>query len=627
MQSSRSWTQKMLILGASLLSCSGLACQTHSSPPVAVNPLSIESESTQLASGRVQSGQVVLDTPLPSIYAGEVQIKVTYPSELPNRIQVETATFTKLIDQPGITLYGSDLDSALIDLESLQDFRVTLPEAATITFAYPTNPDSTQLIYQGNPTTVDIEDVALTLATLQVNPKTPEAIVNRANDLLNSPGLIQVAELNPVPTVQNTNYVQGASDPNLGTPDVAAVLARIQVGSNATDIVNRINQLLGAPGLIQVADLAAIPGVNLPGGTSLSSIRGIAWRDANSNGMFDPGESGLSNRVIFLDTNENDSLDPGEQSTFTDTTGAYAFNNLAPGTYVVADVPISGFQQTAPTPGIQTSRRPAEPPAIVGGQPASPGEYPWMAGLLFSDIPDNSAAQFCGGSLIHPDFVLTAAHCLDFLTANNIDVLVGTASLASGGTRIRVAEIIIFPNYQVFFDGSLVRDVALLRLSQSSNASRVEIAPATSGDFVGTLSTAIGWGALSEGGPGPIALQEVDLPVVSNLSCATDLAGIFTILDVMICAGVPQGGIDSCQGDSGGPLLVNVNGRFQVVGLTSFGLGCARPNRPGVYTRVSEFANWINATIGNGAYRVNLSAGESVTNINFGSQFAPSFTP
>lgn len=242
--------------------------------------------------------------------------------------------------------------------------------------------------------------------------------------------------------------------------------------------------------------------------------------------------------------------------------------------------------------------------AIVGGQLADPGEYPWMAALYFGSNP--STGQYCGGSLVAPRFVVTAAHCMSFSglgAAHAVDetlfgggnVLLGQNNLnGAGGERIRVVRYHIHPDYNSEFQTD--HDVAVLELQTPS--AQTPIAWATPTDAAlyapGTTSTATGWGRTSEGGSSSNALREVDMPIISDTDCDNAYGGDVHV-ETQVCAGLlGTGGKDTCQGDSGGPLMVaKPGGGKLLVGLTSWGIGCARPQYPGVYTEVASVSAFI----------------------------------
>lgn len=230
---------------------------------------------------------------------------------------------------------------------------------------------------------------------------------------------------------------------------------------------------------------------------------------------------------------------------------------------------------------------------IVGGQAADPGEYPWQAMLL-----DSSGRFFCGGSLIHAKWVLTAGHCTYGITVAR--VVLGahdrTNSGESSRQTITVVRTIRHPNYN---DNTTDNDLALLELSQPATLnSRVAIIPyvISPGDdalfAAGVNAVVTGWGATSEGGSSPALLQEVTVPIVSQNVCRQSYGSSLT--NNMFCAGLAQGGKDSCQGDSGGPLSVSSGGSSRkLAGIVSWGNGCARPSFYGIYTRVANYTAWI----------------------------------
>ncbi len=233
-------------------------------------------------------------------------------------------------------------------------------------------------------------------------------------------------------------------------------------------------------------------------------------------------------------------------------------------------------------------------PKIVGGVPAKPGDDPWQVALVVGEITDRNTA-FCGGSLVRPNWVLTAAHCVDGGTApSQVDIVSGTVDLDAGGTRSRVAEIIVHQSYD---PGTHDNDIALLRLAGNVTAQPIALVSVASEEQFaqpGTNVRVTGWGRTSEGGSGVRKLRTVDVPFVSRTDCNDKVAYDGGITENMVCAGRQLGGADSCQGDSGGPLTNAAGNSRTLLGVVSFGEGCARPNKYGVYTRVANYGAWVN---------------------------------
>ncbi|KAL1403396.1 hypothetical protein pipiens_005695 [Culex pipiens pipiens] len=240
---------------------------------------------------------------------------------------------------------------------------------------------------------------------------------------------------------------------------------------------------------------------------------------------------------------------------------------------------------------------------IVGGIEAPVGQWPWMA-AIFLHGPKRTEF-WCGGSLVGTKYILTAAHCTRDsrqrpFAARQFTVRLGDIDLSTDGepsapVTFRVTEVRAHPKFSRV---GFYNDIALLVLDRPVRKSKYVIPVClpkpnlpSKDRMAGRRATVVGWGTTYYGGKESTKQQQATLPVWRNEDC--NHAYFQPITDNFLCAGFSEGGVDACQGDSGGPLMMLVEARWTQVGVVSFGNKCGEPGYPGVYTRVSEYMEWI----------------------------------
>lgn len=223
-------------------------------------------------------------------------------------------------------------------------------------------------------------------------------------------------------------------------------------------------------------------------------------------------------------------------------------------------------------------------PFIVGGNDADQ-EYSWMVSL------QEGGSHFCGGSLISPEWVLTAAHCVQGSSADSISARIGSNDRTTGGEEAQAAEVIVHPDYNGTGAGG---DIALVKLSAPAKSAPVSLGTTTD---AGTKTRLLGWGQTcpERGGcDAPVNLQQLDTQVVEADKC-TGIDG-----SVELCTDNPGGDAGACYGDSGGPQVVEAGGKFELIGVTSrTGNGdptCA--TGPSIYTSAPAYSDWISQNVG-----------------------------
>ncbi|XP_043467409.1 trypsin-like [Leptopilina heterotoma] len=232
---------------------------------------------------------------------------------------------------------------------------------------------------------------------------------------------------------------------------------------------------------------------------------------------------------------------------------------------------------------------------IVGGMRAKISDVPYQLSVRIY------GSHFCGASIIHRQWALSAAHCFpDYIVVNHVRIHSGIEELRKYGYQHNVVFVILHKNFdsKTMEPFALLNDIALIRVKpEFSHISRRRMPIPLNSDErelkTGSMGLISGWGSLKETSSVlPNFLQKANVPIVPRYKCEKNLG--YRIPREQICAGFLKGGIDACQGDSGGPFQLN----GKLAGITSWGIGCARPYLPGVYTNVAFYRDWIRENAG-----------------------------
>jgi secreted trypsin-like serine protease len=354
------------------------------------------------------------------------------------------------------------------------------------------------------------------------------------------------------------------------------------------------------------------------GGSTPSTVTlsGILFDDLNRNNLHEASEPGLKDWTVYLDNNANLVQDAGEASAVTNSSGAYSFSNVTPGSIKIGVHMHLGFNAASVTP---LSTGSIDTRIINGTVVPGKEKFPFQVAL----INKSDGSQFCGGSLIAPHWVLTAAHCFyDKSTqttfAAAIRVRVGVTDLTTQeGETLDVSQLINHPDY-LKPAGNFNNDIALLKLSGNATQGAV-ILPAeaseTSLNAAGTTVRVIGWGRTESGTTN--VLREVSQQLSQDALCQST----WNATPQMLCAQTPSGDTtvrESCSGDSGGPLFTD-SATPRQVGVVSFGTtDCTDITKPGVYARVTFFDAWMGTTTGRTATDVDVSTNVAANTSNVG---------
>ncbi|XP_053311182.1 plasma kallikrein isoform X2 [Spea bombifrons] len=237
---------------------------------------------------------------------------------------------------------------------------------------------------------------------------------------------------------------------------------------------------------------------------------------------------------------------------------------------------------------------------IVGGKDSSLGEWPWQVSLQLK-LSTTFKQHACGGSIISKQWIITAAHCVTHFNLprawNIYGGIIKLSDITQSTPVFEIEKIIIHPSYNGAETGS---DIALLKLktpiSYDDDLQAICLPSKQKALTLPNSCWITGWGYTEENGNPEDVLQKAEVPMLANEECQTKYSPQ-KINHKVLCAGYKQGKIDACKGDSGGPLACQIDKTWYLIGITSWGEGCARAGKPGVYTRVAEYTDWIHEQI------------------------------
>jgi len=229
---------------------------------------------------------------------------------------------------------------------------------------------------------------------------------------------------------------------------------------------------------------------------------------------------------------------------------------------------------------------------IVGGERTDISQHPWQVAL---NIKIEGRDYLCGGSIIRPLWIVTAAHCFGgSAKADDVRVKAGSTDYMHAGVWLEIERVVV---HEAYNRTTQQNDIALIKLKSPAAGRMISIAAGSLEVPANQPLEVTGWGTTTEGGGASGALLKANVPPADIAACNAPEAYNGRIKEGMMCAGYREGGVDSCQGDSGGPLVWRTADGPVLVGIVSWGDGCARKLKYGIYTRVSAFRDWIDRTL------------------------------